>query len=101
MSDIAIAGGQAARRGRLSSAAEGAWQPPDTRRVLQLALAAVWLLDAVLQYQSFMFTKGFGQMLAGTASGNPAVIASPITWDARLVEHHLSCSIRSSPRSSC
>ena len=89
MSDIAVAGGQAARRGRLSSAAEGAWQPPDTRRVLQLALAAVWLLDAVLQYQSFMFTKGFGQMLAGTAAGNPGVIASPVTWDARLVEHHL------------
>ena len=57
--------------------------------MLQLALAAVWLLDAVLQYQSFMFTKGFGQMLAGTAAGNPAVIASPVTWDARLVEHHL------------
>ena len=48
----------------------------------------MWLLDAVLQYQSFMFTKAFGQMLAGTAAGNPAVIASPITWDARLVEHH-------------
>jgi hypothetical protein len=64
------------------------WRPPDAKRVLQLSLAAIWLLDGVLQYQSFMFTKGFAQMLAGTASGNPGVVASPITWDANLVEHH-------------
>jgi hypothetical protein len=56
--------------------------------MLQLALAGVWLLDGVLQYQSFMFTKAFGQMLAATAPGNPGVIASPINWDARLIEHH-------------
>ncbi len=88
MSDIAVAGSRAAWRGKLGTAAEGTWQPPGARRVLQLALAAVWLLDAVLQYQSFMFTKAFGQMLAGTAAGNPGVVASPITWDASLVEHH-------------
>jgi hypothetical protein len=88
MSDIAVAGGQAARRDSASVAAVGSWQPPDARRVLQLSLAAIWLLDAVLQYQSFMFTKGFAQMLAGTASGNPGVVASPITWDANLVQHH-------------
>jgi hypothetical protein len=61
----------------------------DPRRALQLALAGVWLLDAVLQYQPFMYTKAFGQMLAATASGNPSVIARPITWDATLVGHHL------------
>jgi hypothetical protein len=88
MSDIAIAGGEAARRDSASVATVDSWRPPDVRRVLQLSLAVIWLLDAVLQYQSFMFTKGFGQMLAGTASGNPGVVASPITWDARLVEHH-------------
>jgi hypothetical protein len=58
------------------------------RRWLQLALAAIWLLDAILQLQSFMFTKGFGQTLAATAAGNPAVVADPITWSARLVEAH-------------
>ena len=89
MSDIAVADGEAARRGNTSVAAVDAWQPPDARRVLQLSLAAIWLLDAVLQYQSFMFTKGFGEMLAGTAPGNPGVVASPINWDARLVEHHM------------
>ena len=60
----------------------------DGRRVLQLGLAAAWLLDGLLQYQSSMFTKAFGQMLAGAADGNPAVIAAPITWDAHLVEHN-------------
>ena len=89
MSDIAVVGGQAAHQGGRTRMAEGTWQHPDTRRVLQLALAAIWLLDAVLQYQSFMFTTGFSQMLAGTADGNPGAIASPITWDARLVGHHL------------
>ncbi len=61
----------------------------DPRRVLQLALAAIWLLDAVLQYQSFMYTKAFTQMIAGTAPGNPPVIARLITWNATLAEHHL------------
>ena len=48
----------------------------------------MWLLDGVLQYQSFMFSKAFSQMLAGTASGNNGVIAAPITWDATVVAHH-------------
>src|SRR5215469_664356 len=61
----------------------------DARRVLQLILAAIWLLDGLLQYQSFMYTTAFGQMIGDTAAGNPAVIARPITWNAALVEHHL------------
>jgi hypothetical protein len=60
----------------------------DTRRWLQLSLAALWLADALLQVQSFMFGQGFGQMLAATAPGNPAIIAGPITWSARLIEAH-------------
>ena len=59
-----------------------------TRRWLQLALAAMWLLDAILQLQSFFFTQGFGQMLAATAAGDPAVIAGPVNWSARLIEAH-------------
>jgi hypothetical protein len=62
---------------------------PDARRMLQLALAALWLLDAVLQYQPFMFTRGFPRMLAGTAQGNPAPVAGPITWSAHLIGHHV------------
>ena len=61
----------------------------DARRVLQLLLAATWLLDGLLQYQSFMYTEMFGQMIEGNAAGNPGVIAGPISWNAALVEHHL------------
>ncbi len=61
---------------------------PGARRFLQLALAGIWVLDGVLQYQSFMFSKAFAQMLAATAPGNPAVIADPMTWAAQLVERH-------------
>ena len=61
----------------------------DTRRKLQLALAVIWLLDGVLQYQPVMFTKAFPQMLTGAAAGNPAVVASGVNWSANLVDHHL------------
>jgi hypothetical protein len=88
MSEIAVAGVRPAWPGWLDPRAAAARGAPDARRLLQLALAGMWLLDGVLQYQSFMFSKAFGQMLAGTASGNPGVIAAPITWDATFVEHH-------------
>ena len=46
----------------------------DLQRTFQLILATIWLLDAVLQIQPFMFTRGssgFSGMLNGLASGNP------------------------------
>ncbi len=67
---------------------EERWTAPDVRRWLQLGLAFIWLLDAVLQFQAFMFSKGFAQMLAGTGPGNPAVIADPISWSARIISDH-------------
>jgi len=57
---------------------------PDARRCLQLALAGLWLLDAVLQCQAFMFTKGFAGMLAAAAAGNPGWAAAPVLWAAHL-----------------
>ena len=103
MTNVAVAGGRTAWRGRLGAEPRPAAQAvADARRALQLVLAGIWLLDAVLQYQSFMFTKAFSQMLAGTAAGNPAVIARPITWNASLVDAPpRRCSTRSSRRSSC
>ena len=89
MSDIAVVGGRAARRGRIGARTQAAGSTIDARRALQLALASIWLIDGVLQYQPFMYSKAFAQMLAGTADGNPSVIARPITWDATLVGHHL------------
>lgn len=88
MSDIAAGRIRAGRRTRLAAGADAARGAPDVRRRLQLALAGIWLLVALLQYQSFMFTNGFSQMLGGTAAGNPGVVARPITWDATLVAHH-------------
>lgn len=58
--------------------------PPDARRYIQLALAGLWLLDAVLQCQAFMFTEGFAGMLAGAAAGNPGWAAAPVLWAAHL-----------------
>ena len=61
---------------------------PAAGRRLRLALAAIWLLDAALQYQPYMFTKAFAQTLAASARGNPPVIAGPVTWSAGIIGHH-------------
>ena len=89
MSEIASAGVRPAWGSKLGARAEAARGAPDARRLLQLTLAGIWLLDGVLQYQAFMFSKGFSDMISGTASGNPRAVASPITWHASLVQHHL------------
>ena len=71
--------------------AEVRWRPPDGRRLLELALATVWLIDGVLQLQPFMFTPGsdgFSGMLGGMAAGNPHAVAQSITWNASIVDHH-------------
>jgi hypothetical protein len=73
-------------RRKISAAARG--RAPDGQRILQLGLAGLWLLDAALQFQPFMFTKAFSGTLADAASGNPAVIAGPVTWNAGIVAHH-------------
>jgi len=65
-------------------------QPRDLQRTFQLVLATVWLLDAVLQIQPFMFTRGgngFSGMLNGLAPGNPSWIAHTITWNGSIVYH--------------
>lgn len=35
-----------------------------------------------------MFTRGFAQMLAASAHGNPIVLGAPIIWAARIVSQH-------------
>ena len=81
------AGAQPAIRAAAGATVPGAALDP--RRRLQLILAGLWLFDGILQYQPAMFTKAFPQMLGGSAEGNPAVVAAPITWSAGLVDHHL------------
>jgi|SRR5579872_135797 len=60
---------------------------PAAARRLRLALAAIWLIDAALQFQPYMFTRAFGHTLAASAQGNPRVIAGPITWSAGIIQH--------------
>jgi hypothetical protein len=55
------------------------------RRALQIALGAVWLLDAALQYQPYMFSRGFPDMLAMAAAGQPGIVAGPVTLTAQAV----------------
>jgi hypothetical protein len=59
----------------------------DRRRWLQLALAVIWVLDGILQFQTFMFTKSFAkEVLIGSAGGSPHWIADSVIWSARIVE---------------
>lgn len=72
-----------------STSARLPWRPPDERRVLQLVLATIWLLDGVLQLQPFMFSRQFGaDMLAPTANGNPSPVAHSILWASRVIADH-------------
>jgi hypothetical protein len=58
------------------------------RRGLQIALGLVWLLDAALQFQPYMYSNAFVSMVLAPANmGNPAVIASPASWASRLIAH--------------
>ena len=91
----AVAPGRAAegapRPGRRASAGITARERragPDVRRRLQLILAAAWLMDGILQCQPVMFSRAFARQLAATAAGNPAPVADPITWSARLISQH-------------
>jgi hypothetical protein len=62
---------------------------PRARRTLQLALGVVWLLDAALQFQPFMFGRGFAtDILKPTAEGNPHLVAQPVIWSADVVLAH-------------
>lgn len=66
-------------------------RPRDLQRTFLLVLATVWLLDAVLQIQPFMFTpgsNGFSGMLSSVASGNPGWITHTMTLNASIVNHH-------------
>ena len=58
------------------------------RRGLQIALGLMWLLDAALQYQPYMFTRNFVTTVLEPASmGNPALLAGPAAATARIIAH--------------
>jgi len=61
----------------------------DNRRIFQTVLGLIWLLDGVLQFQPFMYSKGFIAMLTGTASGQPYWLASSTDWVAHITQQDM------------
>ena len=58
------------------------------RRWLQIGLGVVWLLDAALQYQPYMFSRGFVTNIVDPASsGSPAAIANSVTGAGHILLH--------------
>jgi hypothetical protein len=58
-------------------------------RIFQTALGLIWLLDGVLQFRAFLYSKGSIALLTGTASGQPYWFASSIDWVAHITEHDM------------
>jgi hypothetical protein len=62
---------------------------PVSRRSLQKTLGLLWLLDAGLQAQPYMFTAAFGRDVLGAAGdGQAGFVATPVDWAARVVAAH-------------
>jgi hypothetical protein len=61
----------------------------DPARTIQTALGVIWLLDGALQFQSFMYSQGFIQLIKGLTVGQPAWVASSVNWAATLASHNL------------
>jgi hypothetical protein len=50
-----------------------------TRRGIQVVLGCIWLLDGLLQFQSYMYSHAFlAQVVEPTAVGSPSFIGGPI-----------------------
>jgi hypothetical protein len=61
----------------------------DTRRALQTALGLLWLLDGALQFQSFMYSKGFIDMLTQMVPGQPTWLQSSMRWASHIAAGNL------------
>ena len=58
------------------------------RRGLQLCLAMIWLLDAALQFQPFMFRPSFvTTVIEPAAAGNPGFVTTSVNWASQLMLH--------------
>jgi hypothetical protein len=71
---------------RLAAERARAYFASDTTRALQTALGLIWLLDGGLQFQSFMYGKGFIQMLTGMAAGQPGWLHDSVVWGAQTLQ---------------
>jgi hypothetical protein len=60
----------------------------DACRTIQTVLGLIWILDGALQFQSFMYGKGFIQLLQGLTGGQPGWVASSVNQGAATMESH-------------
>jgi hypothetical protein len=60
-----------------------------TRRRLQITLGILWLIDAGLQFQPYMFSARFAtEVLSPAASGQAWFVSAPVTRTAHVVAAH-------------
>jgi hypothetical protein len=78
----------AAVRGESADGRVKAYFFSDTRRSIQTCLGLIWLLDGGLQFQSFMYGKGFIQFLTNLTAGQPGWVSSSVTWGATTLHSH-------------
>jgi hypothetical protein len=72
-----------------SSALAGHPEVPG-RRTLQACLGLIWLLDAGLQYQPYMFSPFFvTQAIQPAAAGNPSAVVDSVNWAAHVMLAHI------------
>jgi hypothetical protein len=88
---IAVAAGSCWRPvSEAASRQVAADQTTPGRRGLQLCLGLIWLLDAALQYQPFMFRPSFvTQVIERAETGNPPWVTSSVTWASHMMLHHI------------
>lgn len=60
----------------------------DGTRRTQTVLALIWVLVGGLQFQSFMYGKGFIQLLQGLTGGQPGWVASSVSQGAATMQSH-------------
>ena len=60
------------------------------RRGLQICLGLIWLLDAGLQFQPYMFGPFFvTQGIELSAAGSPGVVAGSVNWAGHVMLQHI------------
>jgi hypothetical protein len=67
----------------------GAYFWSDSARRLQTVLGVIWLLDGGLQFQSFMYSRGFLRLIDESAVGQPPWLASLLHWGTRMANGDL------------
>jgi len=87
--NTADVGGTLVRPGESVGTRLGAYFWSDSRRAITTALGLIWLLDGALQFQSFMYSNGFIQMLTGMAPGQPAWLYHSLHWAANIANGNL------------